>query len=73
MEQTRGSMNKKRIGGGAPRASERNIAKPISVEGRSRRSDDRAWKAVGLIAGDLRRVGNPIEFGSTDWGGRETS
>jgi hypothetical protein len=53
VEQTRGPMDKNRIGGLRRRASEQLIAKPISIKGAGGKSGGPAWKAVELIAGDL--------------------
>ena len=53
VEQTRGPMDKNRIGGLGCRASEQLIAKPISIKGAGSKFGGRAWKAVELILGDL--------------------
>jgi hypothetical protein len=53
VEQTRGPMDKNRIGGLRCRASEQLIAKPISIKGAGSKFGGRGWKAVELIAGDL--------------------
>jgi len=53
VEQRREPMYKNRIGGIRCRASERTIAKPISIKGTGCKSGGCALKAVELTSGDL--------------------
>jgi len=53
VEQTRGPIDKNRIGGLRRRASEQVIAKPVSTKGAGGKSGGRAQKAGERIAGDL--------------------
>ena len=51
MEQSRGPMDKNRIGGLPGRTSERMIAKSKAIKGRGGKSGGRAAKAVDLTLG----------------------
>jgi hypothetical protein len=55
-DQRREPMNKNRIGGLRWRASEQQIAKPISIKLTGGKSGGGASKAVELTSGDLRHV-----------------
>jgi len=56
VEQTRGPMDKNRIGGVPHRTSGPMIAKSKSIKGAGRKFGGCARKAVELTSGDLRRV-----------------